>query len=72
MMDTNVQTEAPKPKESWVPTQKTTGGAFGGALAVVLIWVLKVTTHVEMPPEIAAAFAVVVTSAVAYLIPARS
>jgi H+/Cl- antiporter ClcA len=72
MDDTHIQSDPPKPKESWVPTQKTTGGAFGGALAVVLIWVLKVTTQVEMPPEIAAAFGVIVTSAVAYLIPARS
>lgn len=72
MDDTHIHSEPPQKKESWVPTPKTTGGAFGGALAVVLIWVLKVTTSVEMPPEIAAAFGVVVTSAVAYLIPART
>jgi hypothetical protein len=59
-------------KDSWVPTPKTTGGAFGGALAAVLVWVLKVTTSVEMPGEVATMFGVVVTSAVAYLIPARS
>jgi len=72
MEDTYIHSEPPKPRESWVPTPETTGVAFGGALAVVLIWVLKVTTSLDIPPEIAAAFGVVVTSAVAYLIPARS
>ena len=57
--------------ESWKPTAKTTIGGFGGALAAVLVWVLKVTTGVEMPGEIAAMFGTVVTSAVAYFVPAR-
>lgn len=51
------------------PKAKVVAGALGGAISVILIWVLKAYGNVELPPDVAAAFTLVVSTVVAYLIP---
>jgi hypothetical protein len=52
----------------WVPQRKVTSGAFGGALAVLILWVIGLS-GVEIPPEVASAVTGLVVAGVAYLVP---
>lgn len=51
------------------PKAKVVAGALGGAVSVILVWILKAYANVELPPDVAAAFTLVVSTIVAYLIP---
>jgi hypothetical protein len=53
--------------------QKVAGGAIAGAATVIIMWgVGLLTAHyqVQVPPEVASAFTTLVSSTVAYFIPA--
>ena len=52
-----------------VPKAKVVAGGLGGAVSVILIWILSAYANVELPAEVAAAFTLVVSTVVAYLIP---
>lgn len=47
---------------------KAAGGALGGAIATIAIWLLAIA-HVPVPPEVAAAFATIAGAIVAYATP---
>jgi hypothetical protein len=54
-----------------MPTNKVTAGGIGGALASIIVWGVSLA-GVEVPPEVAAAVATVVSFALAYLVPEKS
>lgn len=45
-------------------------GVFAGALAVILVWILRV--WVDVPAEVAAAFVVIFTGLIQYFVPPRN
>ena len=47
---------------------KAAGGALGGAIATIAIWLLAIA-HVPVPPEVAAAFATIAGAIIAYATP---
>lgn len=54
------------------PTNKVAAAGIGGALTSILVWIVSVTTKVEVPPEVAAAGATVVAFILGYLVPERA
>lgn len=51
------------------PLNKVIGGAFAGAVTIVLVWAVKQFAGVEAPAEVASAFTTITTAVVAYLVP---
>jgi hypothetical protein len=51
------------------PLNKVIGGAFAGAVTIVLVWAVKQFASVEVPAEVASALTTIVSAAVAYLVP---
>ncbi len=56
------------PATTWVPQRKVASGAFGGALAVVILWGIGLG-GVEIPAEVASAITALLVSGIAYLVP---
>lgn len=54
---------------NWVPTAKVAGGAVGGAVTTIVLWLLETYAHLQLPVPVSAAVGVLVTLGVAYLIP---
>lgn len=52
-----------------MPDTKVTVGALAGAVVSIIVWVVGLTTSVEVPAEAAAALVTVVSFALAYLVP---
>jgi putative flippase GtrA len=52
---------------STAPTNKVAAAGIGGALAIVLIWIAGLF-NVEVPPEVAASIAAIVSFATGYLV----
>lgn len=48
---------------------KVVGSAMAGAIVVILLYVVKVTTKVDVPPEVAAAVTTVIGFIIGYLVP---
>ena len=57
-----------KPKTNWSPTSKVASGAAAGNVAVILLWIAA-EANLDVPPEVAGAFAALLSLAVAYLVP---
>lgn len=53
---------------SSAPTNKVAAGGIGGSISVVLLWVFTQFVTVEIPPEIAAAIATIISFASGYLV----
>lgn len=53
------------------PSTKTVYTAVGGALVTVLAFILTITTGLELPAEVGAALATIVTAIIALTVPAR-
>jgi putative flippase GtrA len=51
------------------PIRKVAVGALASALAVIVIWLLRLIWHLEVDPTLAAAIAAVVYAVIAYLVP---
>ena len=47
---------------------KTAAGALGGAIATIAVWTMGLA-HIDVPPEVAAAFATVAGALVAWATP---
>jgi len=54
------------PLPALTPSNSTTFSALGGALSVIVIWVIGLF-HVVIPPEVAASIAVVVSTFAGYI-----
>jgi hypothetical protein len=54
-----------------MPNTKVGAGGIGGALASIIVWGVSLA-GVDVPAEVAAAFATVVSFAVGYLVPEKS
>lgn len=52
-----------------MPETKVTVAALAGAVVSVVVWVVGLTTSVEVPAEAAAALVTVVSFVLAYLVP---
>lgn len=52
-----------------LPTPKASSAGLGGALSVIVIWVLSSIYQIEIPPEIASAITTVVAFGAAYIAP---
>lgn len=52
--------------------RKVAAGGLGGAVAVILIWAFRHGTAIEVPAEVAGAFAVVCQTVVGWLVPNRT
>jgi hypothetical protein len=55
---------------SLTPTPKVVAGGAAGALTVILVWVARLI-GLDVPPEVAAAVTLLLTSGAAYLTPQR-
>lgn len=53
--------------QSRVPTPKVAAAGIGGSVSVVLIWAVKYFWNVDVPPEIAAAIAAIVSFLAGYI-----
>lgn len=53
---------------SSAPTNKVAASGIGGSISVVLLWAVKQFFNVEIPQEVAAAVATVVSFASGYLV----
>jgi hypothetical protein len=51
------------------PVRKVWSGALGGAATTLIIWLVSTFAHTNIPDPVAAALTVLVTFAVAYLVP---
>lgn len=60
--------EVTSPAPTWVPERKVASGAFGGALAIVILWGIGLS-GVDVPPEVASAITALVVAGIAYLVP---
>lgn len=58
------------PKRSLSPVRKVAVGGAAGAAATVIVWGLSFA-GIEMPPEVAAAVAVLITFGTSYLTPPK-
>ncbi len=58
----------PAPPTPPIGANKFKAAGFGGSLTVILIWLIG-QFHVTVPPEIASAMTVVVSSALTYYVP---
>jgi len=50
------------------PDRKVSAGALAGALSVIIVWLISYFANVEIPPEVASAFTVVLTFGTAYVV----
>ena len=50
------------------PTAKVSAAGVGGSISVVLIWLVSTLFNTEIPPEVAAALATVVSFASGYIV----
>lgn len=53
------------------PTRKVGAGALAGALSVIIIWVVVAFGGIDVTPEVASAFTVVLTFFVSYYVPEK-
>lgn len=53
---------------SAAPTNKVAASGIGGSISVVLIWAVNQFFNIELPPEVAAAIATVISFASGYLV----
>jgi hypothetical protein len=51
-----------------VPTQKVTAGVLAGAIVTIIVWILKATSTVDTPAEVAAALVVIVSFLLGYVV----
>lgn len=56
-----------EPTVSYTPTTKVAAAGIGGAISVVLIYALKAVWGVELPAEVAAAVATIVSFLSGYI-----
>lgn len=56
-----------EPTPSYTPVPKVAAAGIGGAVSVVVIWALKAFWGVEMPSEVAAAVATIVSFLSGYI-----
>lgn len=54
------------------PSRKVSLSGVGGAFAIVIVWAVHAFTEVEVEPEVAAAFGVLASIAVAYFVRERA
>lgn len=47
---------------------KVKAGGLGGAVSVVLVWVLNTLVGLDIPPEVASAFTVIVSTGLGYFV----
>lgn len=55
------------PKAGLVPSNSSVGSGIGGAASIVVIWAIGALGHVTVPPEVAAAIAVLAAVGVGYI-----
>ncbi len=61
---------APAPaSSSRRPHPKVIAGALAGAAVTIAVWALSYFAHVNQPPEVIGAEVVIVSAAIAYLVP---
>lgn len=53
---------------SAAPTNKVAASGIGGSVSVVVIWLVNTVFGIEIPSEVAAAFATVISFASGYLV----
>lgn len=53
---------------SAAPTNKVAASGIGGSVSVVVIWLVNTLFGIEIPSEVAAAFATVISFASGYLV----
>lgn len=53
---------------SSAPTNKVAASGIGGSVSIVIIWLLNIVFGIEVPGEVAAAFATVISFASGYLV----
>ena len=51
---------------------KIMASALGGAITVILVWLLQTFVKVVIPAEVASAITVIVTTVVGYLVPSNA
>lgn len=51
------------------PTKKITAGAFASACSVLIVWLIRVFTPLDPPPEVTGAIAVIVYFVTALFVP---
>lgn len=55
-----------------MPTTKVTAGLLAGAVVTLIVWLVGLSTSVEVPAEPAAAMVVIVSFVLSYLVPESS
>lgn len=48
--------------------RKVQAGGLGGAVTVVLVWLLGALANIDIPPEVASAFTTIIATGLAYWI----
>lgn len=56
---------------SRVPTQKVTAAGLAGALSIIIVWLFGLA-DIDIPPEVASAFTVVLSVVTAYIVPEKA
>ncbi|QIZ36354.1 hypothetical protein [Saccharopolyspora sp. ASAGF58] len=56
--------------QSWKPQTKVAASGIGGALAIIVVWLIA-SLGVEMPEAVATAIGALITTGVGYLTPQR-
>jgi hypothetical protein len=54
---------------SAVPTRKITAAGLGGAVTIILVWIVHTLANVDVPPEVASSFTTLVAFALGYWVP---
>lgn len=54
------------------PSSKVTAFGVGTAVAIFVVWVVRISLHVEMPHEVEGAFGLIVGFALAYFVPEQN
>jgi hypothetical protein len=55
--------------ESTKLLNKVLASTLGGAITVILVWLLNTYAGADVPPEVAQSFTVIVTAVIAYAVP---
>lgn len=56
-----------EPTVSYTPQPKVVAAGIGGAVAVIVVWALQTFANIQVPAEVAAAFATVLSFASGYI-----
>lgn len=59
----------PDPSNTATDANKAVGAGLAGAATIVLVWIAHQWGHIDVPPEVASAFTVIMSTGAAWLTP---